>query len=733
MKFARYLEDVQASEWKKAYIDYRGLKKQIREIKVEQGGILSPVIVIGFDSSEDAPNDSSENKEPEAHSSRKFSMLSVAGSTMAPSSSLSQLLQQLSPAQRKFFKLLDTDLERVESFFLEREKEAEERHDKLREQLDELVAHRQRIYDILPSSNSRVLSKRGRFIHVYERNSTDLRAAKSSFVSGRSGCFTTVGKQTSESTKVTLDPREYQVAKKKLKKAVVEHYRGLEVLNNYRVLNLVGFRKALKKFEKVTKLPALTIYMSEKVEPSAFSSGARVGNMIREMEDIYAARFARGDRRTAMKRLRLDSRVKSHYMSVFRSGTYLGLAVAALSAGIYQCSLQHTRETLPSWSVLLYIYAIFGMPVLLALLVGVNINVWAHERINYPFIFELDLRTKMDPRQYFEIPSLITCALAFAFWLSFSRFGPPMLWPLVWLAVVLVLLLNPLPRFMSRSSRWWTIRNLAKLFLSGAFPVDFTSFWFGDQLCSLTFTLENLYFFSCVYANYFPKISGGGDAVSSPAYDPRIQDAWVTCATSRNWGIHYFIAILPYLMRLVQCVRRYRDTKFLGNLLNAGKYGSGMVSLLCYHYWIYSGTPRQGSSFVFFCFTECLSSLYACAWDLIVDWSLFRSHAHYPLLRPDLIYTSQIASYYFAIITNILVRFIWVIYIPPGGFSFVLRSVIAGLLELLRRVQWNFYRLESEHLGNMDQYRVTREVPLPYTLEYLPDMSDDDDDDDGGM
>ncbi|KIK15611.1 hypothetical protein PISMIDRAFT_292908 [Pisolithus microcarpus 441] len=159
--------------------------------------------------------------------------------------------------------------------------------------------------------------------------------------------------------------------------------------------------------------------MSEKVEPSAFSSGARVGNMIREMEDIYAARFARGDRRTAMKRLRLDSRVKSHYMSVFRSGTYLGLAVAALSAGIYQCSLQHTRETLPSWSVLLYIYAIFGMPVLLALLVGVNINVWAHERINYPFIFgtfsiihrmrlslwfaELDLRTKMDPRQYFEV------------------------------------------------------------------------------------------------------------------------------------------------------------------------------------------------------------------------------------------------------------------------------------------------------------------------------------------
>lgn len=722
MKFARYLEDVQASEWKKAYIDYRGLKKQIREIKAEHGGILSPVIVIGFDSCEDPGTDSSETREPEAKPNRITSMLSI-GSMTSPS--FSQLLPQLSPAQRQFFKLLDADLERVESFFLERQQEAEDRHEKLHEQLEELVAHRQRIYDILPSRNSRVSSKT-RFIHMYQRNSTDLRATKSSSVSGRGGFSAKMGKQTLESTKTTYD-REYKGAKKKLKKAVVEHYRGLEVLNNYRVLNLVGFRKALKKFEKVTKLPALAIYMSEKVEPSAFSSGSRVSAMIRDMEDIYVARFAKGDRRTAMKRLRPDSRLTSHHMSVFRSGMYLGLAVAAFAAGIYQCSLQHTRENLPSWSVLLYIYAIFGMPVLLALLVGVNVNVWARERINYPFIFEVDLRTKMDPRQYFEIPSLITCALAFAFWLSLSPFGPPMLWPLVWLAFVFVVLLNPLPRFMSRSSRWWTIKNLAKLFLSGAFKVDFTSFWFGDQLCSLTFTLENLYFFSCVYA------SGGDNAVSSRAYEPRIQDVWVTCATSRNWGIHYFIAILPYLMRLVQCVRRYRDTRFLGNLLNAGKYASGMVSSLCYHYWVHSGTPRQGPSFVFFCFTEILSSLYSCAWDLIVDWSLFKRDTRYPLLRPDLIYTSQIASYYFAIITNVLVRFIWVIYIPPGRLSFVLRSVIAALLELLRRVQWNFYRLESEHLGNMDQYRVTREVPLPYsTLEYLPEMSDDDEDD-GGM
>ena len=39
-------------------------------------------------------------------------------------------------------------------------------------------------------------------------------------------------------------------------------------------------------------------------------------------------------------------------------------------------------------------------------------------------------------------------------------------------------------------------------------------------------------------------------------------------------------------------------------------------------------------------------------------------------------------------------------------------------------------RLENEHLGNMDQYRITREVPLPYSFdEIIPetDVGDEDD------
>ena len=67
-------------------------------------------------------------------------------------------------------------------------------------------------------------------------------------------------------------------------------------------------------------------------------------------------------------------------------------------------------------------YATFLVPLVFALLVGVNIWVWNWSRINYQFIFgtyllccllfksnlhrrilELDVRTQLDSREYFEV------------------------------------------------------------------------------------------------------------------------------------------------------------------------------------------------------------------------------------------------------------------------------------------------------------------------------------------
>jgi hypothetical protein len=74
-------------------------------------------------------------------------------------------------------------------------------------------------------------------------------------------------------------------------------------------------------------------------------------------------------------------------------------------------------------------------------------------------------------------------------------------------------------------------------------------------------------------------------------------------------------------------------------------------------------------------------------------------------------------------VTNILIRFIWVWYLPARLQHTHMRSWIFATCEMLRRWQWNFFRVETEHLGNADAYRVTREVPLPYRQQ---NDSDDD-------
>ncbi|KAI0287536.1 EXS family-domain-containing protein [Russula brevipes] len=237
---------------------------------------------------------------------------------------------------------------------------------------------------------------------------------------------------------------------------------------------------------------------------------------------------------------------------------------------------------------------------------------------------------------------------------------------------------------MSRDSRWWFLRTLGRLLLSGFKRVEFAEFWLGDQLCSLAFPLSNIYFIACSYARGFQSLP-------SPE-----------CRNPTLWGSPY---------------------------IQGGKYLTGVVFYFCYYLWRHNGAGR-GTSFVFFCLFGTIYSTYAASWDILMDWSLLRPHVPFMFLREELLYSSHVPFYYLAIITNVLIRFIWVIHIPTRGPSAALRTWIAALFEVLRRFQWNVYRLENEHLGNMDQYRITREVPLPYSFDELVHETDAGDEDD---
>ncbi|KAF8322826.1 SPX domain-containing protein [Cantharellus anzutake] len=157
----------------------------------------------------------------------------TTGTSVQRTYSLNEIYHTLPPPELRFFDILDKELDKVEKFYLEKLEELVIFSSLLNEQLRELEAHRK----------------------VYHEGRTR--------AEGPSDEFSSTQEQISGAPP-PRDPDLYHQNKKKLKKATREHYRGIELLNDYRILNLTGFRKALKKFQKVTRIPAQQPYMTEK-------------------------------------------------------------------------------------------------------------------------------------------------------------------------------------------------------------------------------------------------------------------------------------------------------------------------------------------------------------------------------------------------------------------------------------------------------------------------------------
>jgi hypothetical protein len=165
------------------------------------------------------------------------------------------------------------------------------------------------------------------------------------------------------------------------------------------------------------------------------------------------------------------------------------------------------------------------------------------------------------------------------------------------------------------------------------------------------------------------------------------------------------------------------------------------------------GSSFHDASFIVWVIVATITSTYTSTWDLVIDWSLFRPDSGF--LRHELGYSKRYVCllfhfegvelsvyevYYVAMVTNVLIRFVWVWsvspsvpeansntgrdrYIPDSAKHTRLRSFFFALAEMLRRWQWNFcetrpdrfggvadpceVRVETEHLGNADAYRVS--------------------------
>lgn len=133
-----------------------------------------------------------------------------------------------------------------------------------------------------------------------------------------------------------LNNPAHRVAKRKLKKAYIEYYHGLEMLKSYVTVNRECFRKITKKFDKASGLRTSHRFMTEYVDKSRFGAADNeLDDLLNDTEGLFARFFERGNRKEASARLRSRESKTVYYASVWRSGFYIGLALVIAAYGLY--------------------------------------------------------------------------------------------------------------------------------------------------------------------------------------------------------------------------------------------------------------------------------------------------------------------------------------------------------------------------------------------------------------
>ncbi|CAN3367546.1 protein Syg1p [Diutina catenulata] len=765
MKFGESLEDGLVPEWKGQYVDYRVGKKLVkkctaarREVNAEPATDVTPLLeplqaAPGY--TEDVALEPLPEPMQPADAGRKNRSLWSYSLKSAKDKQA-----DLEAANAEFKEWLDKQLEKVDSFFSERESDNYKRFLLLQDQLYQLKEHyrlshrkdrakqgmapvsktvhflrkfelpslpslealgwsrpKQRVIDSQMDANYRENLYRNGQIDTDDDISFDSEAEttypdeelehtaaqqsnlrKSDFVSNRRRFGT-----------------PYHIAKRQLRQALFEYYRALSLLKSYRVLNRTAFRKITKKYDKSMNTNICEQYMKKVDGNSYFQTSTLLEKLSAHVEELYVAFFdpETNDRKHSLEKLKSisfamsnsDNRVQSFYGALGSSSFMLGIGVPLFVLAVYTGLRQTLSGHMPEGAYLIQIWAGFFLLVLTFLFFAVNYYVFDRFKINYKFIFEFDMSTALNWKQFLVLPSFAFAFMALVAWFSLHDFWhtkfPGRDWPWIYWGIMMVIFLWP-GRHMYAASRKWLQVALWRLLWSGLYPVEFRDFFLGDILCSLTYTMGNISFYFCLYAHHW-------NGLLKPGHGNENQ-----CG-STNSRLMGFFSSLPSIFRFLQCIRRYMDSgDWFPHLANMCKYGVSIIYYALLSVYRIERTTKHRAAFITF---ASLNSLYSSAWDLVMDWSLLHPGSKNWLLRDHLFYPYK-SLYYSAMVADVLLRFQWIFY---AFFNHQIQqsavtSFCIALAEITRRFIWVFFRMENEHSTNVVLFRASKDTPLPYPV-----------------
>ncbi|XP_034204028.1 SPX and EXS domain-containing protein 1-like isoform X4 [Prunus dulcis] len=309
----------------------------------------------------------------------------------------------------------------------------------------------------------------------------------------------------------------------------------------------------------------------------------------------------------------------------------------------------------------LFLYEVFLYynPLLLVTLMvwlwGVNLWVFSQSNVGYAKIFDLD-QNHLTHKEIWKVSLYIAVAMV---------------------------LISPFDIFYL-SSRYLLLRTLWRIALPLQ-AISFPDFFLADILTSMAKVFSDLERSVCRMVHR---------QVATIAW----LEADSVCG-SHSIAIP-LVLVFPYLCRLFQCLRQFKDTKEKTTLFNALKYSTAVpvifLSALKYHVF-----PDRWTNFYspLWLLSSVVNSLYSFYWDIARDWDLSGFSRIFKFSRSSMLsnmFYGRKWVYFWVIGSNLVLRCTWTYKLSSHLRHNYLTVFTITALEILRRFQWIFFRVENE-------------------------------------
>ncbi|XP_027340057.1 SPX and EXS domain-containing protein 1-like [Abrus precatorius] len=339
----------------------------------------------------------------------------------------------------------------------------------------------------------------------------------------------------------------------------------------------------------------------------------------------------------------------------------------------------------------LYEAFLYFNPLLLTALMvwlwGINLWFFAQGGVNYAKIFDLD-QNHLTHREIWKCATWMTIIVptsmtAYIYLYSHGEVSYAASQPVLLYAAVVMVLIFPYDIFYF-SPRYYFLRTLWRIVLPVQ-VISFSDFFLADILTSMAKVFSDLERSVCRMVHR---------QVATIAW----LEADSVCG-SHSVAIP-LVLVLPYLFRLNQCLRQYKDTGEKTTLLNALKYSTAVpvifLSALKYHVF-----PDRWTNFYrpLWLLSSVVNSSYSFYWDVTRDWDLSGFTRIFKFSKPHL-FSHMLHGrrwvYFWVIGSNLILRCTWTYKLSAHLRHNYFTVFIIAALEIFRRFQWIFFRVENE-------------------------------------